>query len=154
MKNMIWRVMTLCIALMVLATGALASTGISTTVTMRVSKLTQDAVVNVGEDLSIDIAVAGVNPSYYQWYFNDAAIKGADQRVYNLVNAQVKDAGVYRMDAFDADGKMLLSIDIMVRVVENRVPKAGDTSNPVLAAVLAVLALGGFVTMRTIRKRA
>jgi len=148
-----YRIMTLCLALMLFAASAIAAGSISTTVTMRVSKLTQNAVVNIGEDLSIEIAVDGVVPDYYQWYFNDEAIQGANQKVYNIVNAQLSDAGTYRMEAFDTQGKMLLSVDMAVRVTDNKVPKAGDSSQPLLAAILASVALVGFVTVRIVRRR-
>ena len=50
-------------------------------------------------------------PTSYQWYFEGVPIAGADQRVYNIVDATVEDAGVYRLDAFDGEGNMLLSMD-------------------------------------------
>lgn len=140
---------TICVAVMLalllLIGSAIAEGLISTTVVMRVSRMTQDAVVDVGEDLSMEINVDGVTPANYQWYFNDEKIDGADHRVYNIVNAQLADAGVYRMDAFGEDGRMLLSMDISARVIDDTVPKSGDASLPVGVAFaalgLAVLAL-------------
>ena len=137
-----------------LAVSAFADSSISTTVSMRVSRLTQDAVVDAGEDLSIEIDVSGVEPAKYQWFFNDAAIEGADQRVYNLVNASVRDAGIYRMDAFDADGKLLVSMDLAVRVVTPEVPKAGDIYHPELAALIGLAALCGLVALLLKRRMA
>ena len=142
------------LALMLLAGCAFAEGVISTTVVMRVSRMTQDAVVNVGEDLSMEVNIDGVSPASYQWYFNDAPIAGANQRVYNIVNASVEDAGVYRLDAFDEDGSMLLSMDIAARVIDDTVPKAGDNSLPVgvafagLAVAGAALLTAGFVRRR------
>lgn len=121
---------------------------VSTTVVMRVSRMTQNAVVNAGEDLSIEVSIDGVSPARYQWYFNDAPIEGANQKVYNIVNAQIEDTGVYRLDAFDDQGNMLVSMDIVARVKDDSVPQSGDSSLPVgfafagiavCAALLAVI---------------
>ena len=93
--------------------------------------ITQDSVLNIGEDLSMEATVEGVVPAVYQWYFNNEPIAGANHRVYNIVNAQLADAGTYRMDAFDESGKMLLSVDVAVRVIDpNAVPESGDSSLP------------------------
>ena len=140
-------------ALVLLAGSAFAEGVISTTVVMRVSRITQDAVVDAGEDLSMEVNIEGVTPASYQWYFEGAPIEGADQRVYNIVNAAPEDAGVYRLDAFDADGSMLLSMEIAARVIDQSVPKAGDSSLPVGAAV-ALLALSGAALALKLRRRA
>ncbi|MBQ8506368.1 MAG: immunoglobulin domain-containing protein [Clostridia bacterium] len=130
----------LAVLMLVLSACALAEGVISTTVVMRVSHMTQNAVVDVGEDLSMEVNINGVDPSSYQWYFEDAPISGADQKVYSIVNAQVEDSGVYRMDAFDEIGKMLVSMDISARVIDNTVPKSGDASMPVGAAAAMFVA--------------
>ncbi len=127
---------------MLLSAYALADGVISTQVVMRVSHMTQSAVVDAGEDLSMEINIDGVNPASYQWYFEGRAIDGANQKVYSIVNAQVEDSGVYRMDAFDENGKMLVSMDISARVVDNTVPKSGDNSMPVGVAVAGFAAAG------------
>ena len=122
-------------ALMLLTVSACAQGAISTTVTMRVSHLTQSPVVKAGEDLSIEVNIDGVTPERFQWYFNSRPIDGANQKVLNIVNAQPSDAGTYRMDAFDESGSMVVSMDIAARVVDDVVPQAGDTSLPVGAAI-------------------
>ena len=145
---------TICVfalvALLLLLGSAFAEGVISTTVVMRVSRLTQDAVVDAGEDLSMEVNIDGVSPASYQWYFEGAPISGADQRVYNIVNAAVEDSGVYRMDAFDENGDMLLSMEIAARVIDDTVPKSGDSSLPVGAAfaVLAAASVALFVKLR------
>ena len=121
----------LTVMVMLLSAYALADGVISTQVVMRVSHMTQSAVVNAGEDLSMEINIDGVSPASYQWYYEGRAIEGANQKVYSIVNAQVDDSGVYRMDAFDENGKMLVSMDISARVIDNTVPKSGDSSMPV-----------------------
>ena len=149
MKRRTFRVLAL-VALLLMLGSAVAEGLISTTVVMRVSHLTQDAVVDAGEDLSMEVNIDGVSPASYQWYFEGAPIAGADQRVYNIVNAAVEDSGVYRMDAFDENGDMLLSMEIAARVIDDTVPKSGDDSLPVGAAfaVLAAASVALFVKLR------
>ena len=148
---------TICVfalvALLLLLGSAFAEGVISTTVVMRVSRLTQDAVVDAGEDLSMEVNIDGVSPASYQWYFEGAPISGADQRVYNIVNAAVEDSGVYRMDAFDENGDMLLSMEIAARVIDDTVPKSGDSSLPVGAA-FAVLAAASVALFAKLRRAA
>ena len=143
------RLIAALVAVMLCALACAGAEGaVSTTVVMRVSHLTQNAMVNAGEDLSIEVRIDGVEPAKYQWYFNDAPIEGANQKVYNIVNAQPEDTGVYRLDAFDDAGSMLVSMDIVARVKDDSVPQSGDGSMPVgfafagiavCAALLAVL---------------
>ena len=149
MKRRTFRVLAL-VALLLMLGSAVAEGVISTTVVMRVSHLTQDAVVDAGEDLSMEVNIDGVSPASSQWYFEGAPISGADQRVYNIVNAAVEDSGIYRMDAFDENGDMLLSMEIAARVIDDTVPKSGDSSLPVGAAfaVLAAASVALFVKLR------
>ena len=154
MNRILSRLAALWIAIMLLASVcAFAENAISTTVVMRVSRMTQNAVVKAGEDLSIEVGIDGVEPQTYQWFFNDVPLDGANQKVYNIVNAQPEHTGVYRMDAFDADGKMLVSMDIAARVLEDTVPQAGDSSLPVGVA-LAAMALCGGALIVLLRRRA
>ena len=140
--------MVLVVLMLALGVCAVAEGMISTTVVMRVSKMTQNAVVNAGEDLSMEVNIDGVEAASYQWYFEDAAISGANQKAYSIVNAQVEDSGVYRMDAFDANGRMLVSMDISARVIDNTIPQSGDGSMPVgIAAAVFAMAAGGMVLM-------
>lgn len=153
MKRTVARLGAIVVAVMLLVSAcAFAEGTISTTVVMRVSKLTQNAVVDAGEDLSIEVSIDGVEPAEYQWYFNDAPIEGANQKVYNIVNAQPEHTGVYRMDAFDANGAMLVSMDVAARVREDEVPQAGDGSLPVGVAI-AGLAVCGIALAILLRRR-
>ena len=142
----------LAVLMMVLGVCAVAEGMISTTVVMRVSKMTQNAVVNAGEDLSMEVNIDGVEPDSYQWYFQDEAISGANQKAYSIVNAQVEDSGVYRMDAFDANGRMLVSMDISARVIDNTIPQSGDGSMPVGIAAAAFMMAAGSMTLVLRRK--
>ena len=140
----VWMCICLC---------AQAENAISTTVVMRVSHMTQNAVVNAGEDLSVEVNIDGVTPDSYQWYFKDVPIDGANQKVLNVVDAQPEDTGLYRLDAFDADGAMVVSMDIAVRVVAKEVPKSGDGSMPVGYALAGIMLCGGalFILLRRSR---
>lgn len=142
----------LVVILAVVSMCAMAEGIISTTVVMRVSKMTQSAVVNAGEDLSMEINIDGVEPATYQWYFEDAKIDGATQKAYSIVNAQVENSGVYRMDAFDADGRMLVSMDISARVIDDTIPQSGDGSLPVGAAA-AVFTMAAATLALVLRRR-
>lgn len=153
MKHIRLKLAALVLAVMLLFSAcAYAQNMISTSVVMRVSKMTQNAVINAGEDLSMEVNVAGVEPSSYCWYKDGIKIPGADQKVYVISRATVEDSGLYRMDAFDDSGKMLVSIDINARVIDKNVPKAGDNSLPIGAA-FAILALAGTVLTLSLLRR-
>ena len=154
MKKILARMAAILVALMLLVPAWAGADGaISTTVLMRVSRMTQNAVVNAGEDLSIEVSVDGVEPASYQWYFNDAPISGADQKVYNIVNARPEHTGVYRLDAFDEGGNMVVSMDVSARVLEEEVPRAGDGSLPVGIAIAGLIACGALLAV-LLRRRA
>lgn len=131
-----------------------AAQALNASVVMKVSRTAQDSVINAGEDLTIDVALEGVSPEVYRWYFNDAPIAGADQRAYTLFSAKAEDAGLYRVEAFDETGKMLVSMEFTVRVVEKALPKAGDDTLSIapVAGVMG-LAAAGMATALVRRKR-
>ena len=137
--------LVLAALMLLLGVCAVAEGMISTTVVMRVSKMTQNAVVNAGEDLSMEVNIDGVEPASYQWYFEDAAIPGATQKAYSIVNAQVENSGVYRMDAFDAEGRMLVSMDISARVIDATIPQSGDGSMHVGFALMGMAVCAAIV---------
>ena len=139
---------------LMLASSAWAEQMVTTTVVMRVSHMTQNAVVDAGEDLSMEVNIDGASPASYQWYFNGAPIAGATQKVYNIVDAQTEDAGVYRLDAFDADGAMVVSMDISARVIDGSVPQSGDNSLPLPAVWAAMGASALALTGLALRRRA
>ena len=150
-----WLAALLAVMMLAMGTCALAEGAISTTVVMRVSRMTQSAVVNAGEDLSREVNIDGVEPNRYQWYYEGAPIAGATQKAYSIVNAQVENSGVYRMDAFDESGRMLVSMDISARVIGGGIPQSGDSSVPVgAAAAVFALAAGAFAFLLRRRARA
>ena len=135
-----WAALLMVLALVFAPMGLAEGNVVQAYLTLRKTMITQDSVLNIGEDLSMEATVEGVVPAVYQWYFNNEPIAGANHRVYNIVNAQLADAGTYRMDAFDESGKMLLSVDVAVRVIDpNAVPESGDSSLP-LSTACALLA--------------
>ena len=137
------------LAALLIAGCAVAENTISTTVVMRVSRMTQSAVVNTGEDLSMEVNIDGVSPARYQWYFNDTPVEGATQKVFTIVNARLEDAGTYRLDAFDDMGRLVVSMDIAARVIDPKVPKSGDESLPVSVAMgVACAAAVGIVLLK------
>ena len=147
-----WVAVLLAALLVAMCAGALAEE-ISTTVVMRVSHMTQSAIVNEGEDLSLDVSIDGVEPAGYQWYFEGSMLPGANQSVYNIVNAKVADSGTYRLEAFAEDGRMLVSTEISARVSDNTIPKSGDSSMPVGVAAAAFV-LAAAVLVMTLRRGA
>ena len=127
-----WAALMMVLALVFAPMGLAEGNVVQAYLTLRKTMITQDSVLNIGEDLSMEATVEGVVPAVYQWYFNNEPIAGANHRVYNIMNAQLEDAGTYRMDAFDENGKMLLSVDVAVRVIDpSAVPESGDSSSPV-----------------------
>lgn len=153
MRIRVLKIVALMLLVLSLTVPAVAEQMISTTLVMRVSRMTQNAVVDAGEDLSMEVNIDGVTPASYQWYFDDVAIDGANQKVYSIVNAAVEDTGIYRMDAFDANGRMLVSMDISARVVDKTVPKSGDASLP-LEAALGAMGIAAIALMAALRRRA
>lgn len=152
MRSRVLKIVVLALLAALVVVPALAEQMISTTLVMRVSHMTQNAVVDAGEDLSMEVNIDGVTPAAYQWYFNGVAIEGANQKVYSIVNAQVEDAGIYRMDAFDADGRMVVSMDISARVIDDIVPKSGDASIP-MPLVMGVMGAAAIVLVASLRRR-
>ena len=143
----------LVIALALCAFVCVAAQAISANVVMKTSKVAQDSIVNEGEDLSISVALDDASITAYRWYFNDEPLTGAIYASYDLIAATPDDAGLYRMDAFDAEGRMVVSMEFNVRVIEKALPKAGDGTlgKGALAAMMAAAA--GAMTFLIVRKR-
>lgn len=125
---------------------------IRTYLTFRITTQTQSAIVDVGEDIQIEVGVEGVEPTRYQWYFEGKAIeKNGSERIYNLLNAQPEDAGIYTMEAYTGDN-LALKVEVNVRVINPTViPASGDDSLPVEAAF--ILAGAAAVLMAVLLKK-
>lgn len=147
-------ILAVVLVLVVLSAGALAEAGaIRTYLTFRITTETHSAIVNVGEDLQIEVGVEGVTPTSYQWYYEGAPIeKNGNERIYNLLNAQIEDEGIYTMEAYNGD-KLALKVEVNVRVINPTViPASGDGSMPVEAA-FALAGAAALAVLVLIRKR-
>ena len=73
----------------------------------------------------MEVNIEGVSPASYQWYFEGAPIAGANQRVYNIVNASVEDAvsythlDVYKRQVVHAHARRRRSLGIDVLLERN-----------------------------------
>lgn len=142
------------ITIFILGCAAAESGAIRTYLTFRITTRTQSAIVDVGEDLQIEVGVEGVTPTRYQWYFEDAPLADGTERVYNLVNAQTADAGIYTMEAYAGD-KLAVRVDVNVRVIDKTdLPATGDDSLPVEIAVFGLAAAALALTAIALKKRA
>jgi hypothetical protein len=147
-------VAALVVLVVLSAVGASAAGALTATVVMKVARTAQDSIINEGEDLSIDVQIEGSSPSAYRWLFEGAPIAGATERVYNIESATVADAGVYRMEAYDEAGKLILSMDFSVRVVEKALPKSGDATLGLVSLVATMGASGAVAaTAVAVKKR-
>lgn len=128
----------LLLAVMLAGFALADGTPISTYINFRVSTPTQSSVVNVGQDLQIEVGVNGIEPTSWQWYFKGEPIaENGTSRVFNIINAQPEDAGIYRMMGYVGD-QLVLSVDVNVRVIDtSKVPASGDDSLPVYYAFCA-----------------
>ena len=136
---------------MMLAASAYTAQALSAGVVMTVSRTTQDSIITEGENLTIDVQLDEVEPALYRWYFNDDLIPGATANIYTISSALPEDAGMYRVEAYSENGKMLVTMEFSVRVIENALPKSGDntieigiitTAMIVCAAGIAALVIG------------
>ena len=96
----------------------------------------------------------GVIPTSYLWYFQNDPIPGANYARYSIVSAAPADAGLYRVEAFDDAGSMLMSMEFNVRVVEKALPKSGDATLDAWL-LIAIMGAAGLTMSGTIvaRKR-
>ena len=138
-----------------LVAAAGSAQALSASVVMKVSRTAQDSVVNVGEDLTIDVDIEGVEPAMCRWFFEDELIEGADGCVLGIGSATLEDAGTYRMEAYAEDGSMLVSMEFAVRVVDKALPKSGDDTLSVgVVAGGMTLCAAGLTALMVRRRRA
>lgn len=140
------------VAFVAAAGGAQA---LSANVVMKVSRTCQDPVINVGEDLAIAVDIEGVEPAAYRWFFENELMDDLGGSVLRIGSAVPEDSGVYRMEAYGADGAMLVSMEFSVRVVDKALPKSGDdTLNRGVVAGGMSLCAAGLTAVVVFRKRA
>ena len=120
-RNRVFSMIAALVAVLLLTCGAWAENMISTTVVLRVSRMTQSAVVDAGEDLldggqhrrrGARRRISGISKT--------PPSPARTRRSTRIVNAQPEDTGLYRMDAFDGEGRMVVSMDISARVDRRR----------------------------------
>lgn len=148
------RVLAVALLLLIALSAISASAQIKTYLTFRVTTRAQSAVVNVGEDLQIDVGIEGANPTRWQWFFGGKEIEvNGDDRVYNIINAQPEDAGIYRLCVYD-ESSMLASIEVNVRVIDPLLlPRSGDDSLPVELLFAALMLSAGVGAMLIMKRR-
>lgn len=156
MSTRIMRVAAVVILVAVMLVAAAGSAfALSANVVMRVSRTAQDSIINVGEDLTIDVALDGVAPAMCRWYFGEELIEGADGNSLIIRNAALEDAGTYRYEAYNDSGVMLVSMEFAVRVIDKALPKSGDdTLGLWLVGGMMALCVAGGSTLVIRRKLA
>jgi len=134
------RLLVMISLIMVFCMGAASAEGmISASVQVRASRNVYDSVIRAGEDVDMTVDIVGFEPAACQWYFGDAPVDGANAKVMHIDSAEVSDTGMYRLDALDENGRVRLSVDVALRVVDREIPQTGDARLPhgVLVAVIA-----------------
>ena len=144
-------VVVLLIALM-LVVPANAARALSAGAVMTVSRTTQDSVIDEGDNFTIDVQTDGVEPARYIWYFNGELIEGAESSVYGITAATREDAGVYRVEAYSEEGKMLVIMEFDLRVIDKALPKSGDDTLGIVP-VISVMTLSAAALAAVIRRR-
>lgn len=145
--------------LLALCIGTASAEGmISASVQVRASRNVYDSVIRVGEDVDMAVEVAGFEPVVCQWYFGEMPLEGENTAALRINSADVADTGVYRMDALDEAGRVRVSVDVALRVVDHTIPKTGDNRIPqnvlLLAMVSAALTLAAMIGCKAAKKRA
>lgn len=137
--------------LVCLGHAALAEAPLGATVNVRATRDVRDSVIRAGEDVDLLVTLTGFSPEICQWYREGEALEGENQASLHLEDAAVSDTGVYRMDALDADGRVRVSVDVALRVVDDQLPQTGDSALPaaVPITVMSVAALAALM----LRKR-
>lgn len=140
------KLLAFVLLLMLLTASAAAEGVISANVHVRASRTVYDSVIRVGEDVDMTVDIAGFVPAACQWYREGMMIECENLPTLHIDSAEVADSGIYRMDALDSDGRVRLSVDVALRVVDYAIPQTGDSRIPAptligaIAAAFAVLA--------------
>lgn len=130
-----------------------AESMISASVQVRASRNVYDSVIRAGEDVDMTVDVAGFVPAVCQWYFADMPIDGENAAALHIDSAEVMDTGVYRMDALDEEGRVRLSVDVALRVVDQSIPRTGDSRIPQNALRVAVASAASVLLGSSASKR-
>jgi len=144
----------LAVFVLALPACAYADKTISTTVEID-GETAREAVFAAGSNGEIQVSVTGCDVAECRWYRNGTEIPGETGFVLRIENAGKGDQGLYTFDAYGADGKLLIRVEVNVRVILPDVPASGDGSLPVWAAFAGMAASGGgFLLLEAKRRKA
>lgn len=118
--------------------AALAEAPVGATVNVRATRDVRDSVIRAGEDVDLLVTMTGFSPEICQWYREGEVLEGENLASLRLEDAEVSDTGVYRMDALDADGRVRVSVDVALRVVDDRLPQTRDSALPAAVPITAM----------------
>lgn len=138
--------------LLLVAVMASAEGLITASVHVKASRNVYDSVIRTGEDVDMTVDISGFTPVACQWYKGGEPVEGASQTTLHIDSADVSDTAVYRMDAMDETGRVRVSADVALRVVDYSIPKTGDARapKPLVAGMMAAAAAVALI----IRKKA
>lgn len=77
--------------------------------------------ISVGESAALTVSATGTAPFQYQWQKNEVDISGANQSSLAINNAQLTDAGNYRVRVTNIAGQMISNTAVLT-VMENTKP--------------------------------
>ena len=138
--------------LVCLGHAAVAEAPIGATVNVRATRDVRDSVIRAGEDVDLLVTLTGFSLEICQWYREGEALAGENMASLHLEDAEVSDTGVYRMDALDADGRVRVSVDVALRVVDDRLPQTGDGALPA-AVPMTAMGVGASAALILMQKR-
>ncbi len=89
--------------------GSVTSTGASLTVLEPPEITTQPTDLSVfqGSNATFSVVATGLEPLYYQWQFNGTNISAATDTSYEIISAQLSNAGSYTVVITNADGSVI-----------------------------------------------
>lgn len=147
------RTVLMALLLIGLCGTAAAEASVSATVNVRASRDVRDSVIRAGEDVDLLVTLSGFEPATCLWYREGERIEGETRTAMRIPSAQTSDTGVYRMDALDGDGRVRVSVEVSLRVVDAKIPQTGDSALP-MGVPLAAMGVGGCAAaLLTVKKR-
>ncbi len=141
------RMILMAVLLFGLCGTAVAEGPVGATVHVRASRDVRDSVIRVGEDVDLMVTLSGFEPESCLWYREGERIDGEARTSLRISGAQVSDTGVYRMDALDTDGRVRVSVEVSLRVVDGTIPQTGDDSLPRAIPLAMTGAAGGMAAL-------
>ena len=133
---MLKRITAVLLMMLLFATAACAEDMISASIQVKASRSVYDSVIRTGEDVDMTVQINGFTPAVCLWYRGEQLLEGENQPSLHISSADVDDTGIYRMDALDTQGRVRLSVDVALRVVDSVIPKTGDARLPAAAYLM------------------